>query len=100
MRPTFSLDLQSAGSQASVFIDTPIPGFKEVEAAKASSSYNYFSSNPVGIESGGGGSAGGGAGEGSGGQDGDGSPVHDLFFEEDEVLRYLEKIPIFRCGST
>lgn len=68
----------------SAFADTPMPGLKEVEDAKASASYNYFSSNRVGVDSG-----------DSSAEGGEGSPVNDMFFEEDEGLGYLEKIYLF-----
>lgn len=69
-----------------MFADTPMPGLKEVEEAKASASYNYFSSNRVGVE--------GNSGEQGEGGGADGSSGHDMFFE-DEALGYLEKIYLF-----
>jgi hypothetical protein len=79
-----------------MLLDTPIPGANEVEAAKASSSYNYFASNVLNFGSGGGDVPGseGDKAIGQGGA-GDGSSVHDMCFDEDENLGYLEKIYLF-----
>lgn len=72
-----------------MFVDTPIPGTSEVEAAKAASSYNYFSSYALDFRSG------GDVPVTEGDNNVDGASVHDMFLDEDENLGYLEKVYLF-----
>lgn len=63
--------------------------------AAMASSYNYFSSNTLNFSGGGGDAPGTDGDEGIGQEERDGASVHDMYFDEDENLGYIEKIYLF-----